>query len=160
MSPRIRNEPLSLDELLSDTQGTEAGALVVFAGTIRGGEEGMDVAALDYDVHLAMAERVLEEIEREIGAREGILACRIVHRVGSVPAGEPSVYVVVRGRHRPEAFEAARDGIDRVKSEAPIWKSIVHTDGTRLPGREAVPLSPRDAEATSAASTATERNSG
>jgi molybdopterin synthase catalytic subunit len=100
------------------------------------------VVALEYDVHGPMAERVLREIEEEIASREGILACRIVHRVGSVPAGEPSVYVVVRGRHRPEAFQAARDGIDRVKREAPIWKTILHADGSRTPGREAVPLRP------------------
>jgi molybdopterin synthase catalytic subunit len=145
MSPglgRIREGALSLDELLEDTRGAGSGALVVFGGTTRGSEEGEDVAALEYDVHLAMAERVLGKIEEEISGREGILACRIVHRIGSVPTGEPSVYVVVRGRHRPEAFEAAREGLDRVKREAPRWKTIVHADGSRIPGRESVPLGP------------------
>jgi molybdopterin synthase catalytic subunit len=72
-----------------------------------------------------MAERTLRRIEGEICALEGVLSCRIVHRVGEVRAGEISVYVVVRARHRPEAFAAAREGIDRVKAEAEIWKEDV-----------------------------------
>lgn len=136
----IRDDELSLDELLRETSEVDAGALVVFAGTVRASEGSDVVAALDYDVHREMAERVVQGIEAEILARPGVLACRIVHRVGTVPAGEPSVYVVVRGRHRPEAFQAARDGIDRVKREAPIWKEEVHPDGERIAGRDSVPL--------------------
>ncbi|MEX1258483.1 MAG: molybdenum cofactor biosynthesis protein MoaE [Gemmatimonadota bacterium] len=160
MGNRIRAEPLSLDELLRDTGGTESGALVVFAGTVRGAEEGREVVALEYDVHPAMAERVLAAIEEEIAGRDGIAACRIVHRVGAVPAGEPSVYVVVRGRHRPEAFEAAREGIDRVKREAPIWKTILHPDGSRTAGRESVPLGLGILPRTPAPSAASARNRG
>ena len=133
MSERVRDEPLSLDELLEETAGVDAGALAIFGGTIRAADDGRRISALDYDVHREMAEKAIRRIEGEIEAREGVLACRIVHRVGTVPAGEPSVYVVVRARHRPEAFAAARDGIDRVKAEAPIWKEEVHPDGGRRP---------------------------
>jgi molybdopterin synthase catalytic subunit len=111
----------------------DAGALAVFGGTVRAVDRDARIAALDYDVHLAMADRAIRRIERTCSSRrDGVLACRIVHRVGRVQAGEPSVYVVVRARHRPEAFEAARDGIDRVKAEAPIWKEDVHPDGTQV----------------------------
>ena len=106
---------------------------MVFSGNVRAVDHGMEVAALDYDVHRPMAEEAIRRIEDEIVERAGILACRIVHRVGYVPAGESSVYVVVRGRHRPEAFEAAREGIERVKKEVPIWKEDVQSDGSRLP---------------------------
>jgi molybdopterin synthase catalytic subunit len=141
---RVQSEPLSLDALLRETEGVDAGALAVFGGTVRAEDRGESIAALDYDVHLEMAERAIRRIEDEIRSRDGVLACRIVHRVGSVPAGEPSVYVVVRARHRPEAFEAARDGIDRVKAEAPIWKEDVHPDGTRSAraSSEGTPLTP------------------
>jgi molybdopterin synthase catalytic subunit len=80
-----------------------------------------------------MAETAIRRIEEDIVLREGVLACRIVHRVGPVAAGESSVYVVVRGRHRPEAFEAAREGIESEKGAVPIWKEDVHLDGTRAP---------------------------
>ncbi len=133
MTDRIQDGALSIDDLLRETSEVDAGALVIFGGTIRAIDEGRDVAALDYDVHRAMAEKATRRIEEEITEREGVLACRIVHRVGYVPAGEDSVYVVVRARHRPEAFEAAKDGIDRVKREVPIWKEEIHPDGSRRP---------------------------
>jgi len=141
MSHRITEGPLSLDALLAETAGVDAGALVVFAGTIRASDNGVEIEALDYDVHRAMAEDVIRKIEGDLQAREGVLACRIAHRIGPVPAGESSVYVVVRARHRLEAFEAARAGIDRVKNEAPIWKEEVRSDGSRAPSGASVPLS-------------------
>jgi len=142
MAMRISDGPLSLDILLRETDGVDAGALVVFAGTVRSSDAGKDVVALDYDVHREMAEAAVRRIEGDLISREGILACRIAHRVGPVGAGEPSVYVVVRARHRPEGFSVAREAIDRVKSEVPIWKVDVFADGTRSPSTSAVPLVP------------------
>ena len=133
MAERITGGLLSPEELIRETAGTDDGALVVFSGNVRRRDRGDDIAALDYDVHREMAEAAIRRIEEEITRRDGVLACRIVHRVGLVPAGESSVLVVVRGRHRAEAFDAARDGIDRVKREAPIWKEDVFRDGRRTP---------------------------
>lgn len=130
-APRIQDGPLSLDALLLETTGVDAGALVVFAGTVRAKDGGEEITALEYDVQREMAEKSIREIEAHLEGRAGVLACRIAHRVGAVPAGEPSVYVVVRARHRGEAFDAARAGIDRVKAEAPIWKEDVRPDGSR-----------------------------
>ena len=142
---RVQDEPLDLAAILRASEGVDDGALVVFAGTVRAVDGELRLAGLDYDVHREMAEETIRRIERDIEGREGILVCRIVHRVGYVPAGEASVYVVVRGRHRPEAFDAARAGIDRVKSEAPIWKEDVLEGGERRPrpADSGIPLTPR-----------------
>jgi len=123
--PRIQEAPLSLDSLLEETDGVDAGALVVFGGSVRALDRGVGIAALDYDVHMEMAEASIRRIEADLLTREGVLSCRIVHRVGEVRAGEMSVVVAVRARHRPEAFAAARDGIERVKAEVAIWKEDV-----------------------------------
>jgi molybdopterin synthase catalytic subunit len=40
------------------------------------------------------------------------------------------VLVVVSSPHRPEAFEAARYGIDALKATVPIWKRETWSDGT------------------------------
>ncbi len=133
MGNRIQEESLSLEALIRETGDVDDGALVIFSGNVRAVDRGVEVAALDYDVHHSMAEHAIRCIEDEIVQRDGVLSCRIVHRVGTVPAGESSVYVVVRGRHRPEAFEAAREGIERVKKEVPIWKEDVRADGSRHP---------------------------
>jgi molybdopterin synthase catalytic subunit len=42
-----------------------------------------------------------------------------------VPRGEPGVVVAVAAGHRGEAFDGAREAIDRIKAEAPIWKQEV-----------------------------------
>lgn len=144
MDDRLTKEPLNLHALLEETAGVDAGALVVFGGIVRRHDGGTEVEALDYDAHQEIAQLRIRQIEEEIASREGVLACRIVHRWGMVPAGEASVYAVVRGRHRPEAFQAARDAIDEVKARVPLWKEDVHPDGSRAhhPPEEGTPLSP------------------
>ena len=61
----------------------------------------------------------------------GALAIAAEHRIGTVPLGEPSVIVAASSAHRPEAFEAARAAIDRIKAEAPIWKAEVEGGESR-----------------------------
>jgi molybdopterin synthase catalytic subunit len=42
-----------------------------------------------------------------------------------VALSEPSVIVAVSAPHRGESFAGAREIIDRVKAEAPIWKKEI-----------------------------------
>ena len=46
-----------------------------------------------------------------------------------MPLGEPSVIVAVSAAHRGEAFAGAREAIDRIKAEAPIWKKEISDGG-------------------------------
>ena len=64
-------------------------------------------------------------IAAEAIARHALCAAAVEHRVGPVPLSEPSVVVAVSAPHRGEAFAGAREIIDRVKAEAPIWKKEV-----------------------------------
>ena len=54
--------------------------------------------------------------------RHGLCAAAAEHRVGVVPLSEPSVAVAVSAPHRAEAFAGAREIIDEIKAQAPIWK--------------------------------------
>ena len=56
------------------------------------------------------------------------------HRIGEVPLSEPSVIVAVSAAHRGEAFAGAREIIDRVKAEAPIWKKEIEGGEQRWVG--------------------------
>jgi MoaE-MoaD fusion protein len=96
-----------------------AGAIVSFQGTTR------DVDRLDYESYLEMAERRIAAILERCVERYCLEAAAAEHRVGSVPLGEPGVVVAVSAAHREEAFAAAREAIDRIKAEAPIWKREV-----------------------------------
>ena len=61
----------------------------------------------------------------------GLCAAAVEHRVGDVPLSEPSVIVAVSAPHRGEAFAGAREIIDRVKAEAPIWKKEIEGEEGR-----------------------------
>jgi molybdopterin synthase catalytic subunit len=98
-----------------------------------------EVARLDYEAYGEMAAGRIARIVEEAVAAHGLCAAAAEHRVGAVPLGEPSVLVAASAPHRPEAFAGAREIIDRVKAEAPIWKREVDgeegrwVEGTRPP---------------------------
>jgi len=121
---RISAEPLSADELSRLVADPAAGAIVCFQGVTR------EVARLDYEAYREMAEERIAAILAECAERHGLLAAAAVHRVGAVPLGEPGVVVAVSAGHRGEAFAGAREAIDRIKAEAPIWKKEVDGEGT------------------------------
>ena len=100
------------------------GAVVVFSGTVRNHSEGRTgVHTLSYE---AFEEEVIpkcREIASEMKNQWSDLGrIALIHRVGDLKLGESSVLVVVSAPHRPEAFEAARFGIDALKATVPIWK--------------------------------------
>jgi MoaE-MoaD fusion protein len=113
---RISERALSLEGLSATVSRPGAGAIVSFQGTTR------DVSRLDYEAYREMAQERIEQILRECVDRHGLAAAAAEHRVGPVPLGESSVIVSVSAAHRDEAFAGAREAIDRIKAEAPIWK--------------------------------------
>jgi molybdopterin converting factor subunit 1 len=132
---RITEAPLSLDALAQAVGRPGAGATVAFQGTTR------TVQRLDYAAYREMAQTQIEAILRECVQRHGLQAAAAEHRIGSVPLGEASVVVAVSSAHRPQAFAAAREAIDRIKAEAPIWKREIDggesgrwAQGTPAPG--------------------------
>jgi molybdopterin synthase catalytic subunit len=116
---RVTERRLSLESLSSLVSRPEAGAIVSFQGTTR------DVSRLDYEAYREMAEQRIAEILHECVERHGLASAAAEHRIGPVPLGESSVIVSVSAAHREEAFSGARDAIDRIKAEAPIWKREV-----------------------------------
>ena len=116
---RVSGEPLDAAAISRMVGRPGAGAVVTFQGTTR------DVERLDYEAYAEMAQERIEAILRECVERHALEAAAAEHRVGSVPLGEPSVVVAVSAAHREEAFGGAREAIDRIKAEAPIWKKEV-----------------------------------
>jgi molybdopterin synthase catalytic subunit/molybdopterin converting factor small subunit len=108
--------PLSLDALVARVRDPRAGAVVTFQGVTR------EVDHLDYEAYVEMADERIRAIVAEAIERHGLCAAAAEHRVGVVPLSEPSVAVAASAPHRGEAFAGAREIIDRIKAEAPIWK--------------------------------------
>ena len=81
------------------------------------------VTSLDYEAYTEAAERLMTEVAEEL--RETwppVGRVALLHRTGSLSLTDVSVVVSVSAPHRSEAFDAARFGVDTIKTRAPIWK--------------------------------------
>ena len=110
----LREAPLSVDEVLDAVRDPASGAVVVFIGVVRDHDHGVGVDALDYSAHPSA-------LDRRLAA---------VHRIGALTVGDLAVVVAASAPHRGEAFAAARDLIDTLKAEVPIWKHQGFADGS------------------------------
>jgi molybdopterin synthase catalytic subunit len=122
---RISDEPLSLEAVSLLVARPGAGAIVTFQGTTR------DVRRLDYEGYREMAESHIRTILSQCLARHGLQAIAAEHRLGCVRLGETSVIVAASAAHREAAFAGAREAIDRIKAQAPIWKRELQGDQSR-----------------------------
>lgn len=122
---RVTAEALALDPLIEAVRDPRAGAVVTFLGVTR------EVDRLEYEAYVEMAEERIAAIAAEAVERHGLCAAAVEHRVGAVPLSEASVAVAASAPHRGEAFAAAREIIDRVKAEAPIWKKEIEGEDER-----------------------------
>jgi molybdopterin synthase catalytic subunit len=107
----------------------EDGAIVNFEGVARNNTKGRATRYLEYECYEAMAVKMMAEIGREIAASFAIGRIAMVHRLGRLEIGEASVVVIVTAPHRKPAFEAALEGINRLKRLVPVWKKEFFVDG-------------------------------
>jgi molybdopterin synthase catalytic subunit len=105
------------------------GAVVTFEGTVRNNTKGRRTRCLDYECYEGMAIKMIARIGGEIAAMPGIERVAMVHRLGRLLIGETSVAVIVTAPHRRAAFDAALEGINRLKKTVPIWKKEYFVDG-------------------------------
>ncbi len=123
----LTRERLPVHAALDWAVRPDCGAVVLFSGTVRDHAEGRPgVTSLHYEAYEEEVELRLEAIAAEARRRWPTLGrLAILHRVGTLPVGGVSVAIVASAPHRGEAFAGAREIIDRVKAEAPIWKKEV-----------------------------------
>jgi len=135
---RIVREPIDVDPLAKKVAGVGNGAVVTFIGQTRRESRGREVAYLEYDAYVPMAEKMMLRIAQDAAERWGVEVA-VEHRIGRVDLGEASVVICVGSAHRAEAFEACRYCIDTLKETVPIWKKEVCPDGAFwIEGEEAV----------------------
>lgn len=120
---------LDIARYVDHVRDLAAGAIATFEGTTRDSFEGRRVVELRYEAYGAMARRRLAAILREARAAHSLRRLAVAHRLGTVPAGEASVFVAASAVHRADAMEACRYVIDEVKASVPIWKKEVYDDG-------------------------------
>ena len=109
-------------------QGSD-GAIVTFQGVVRNNTRGRATLRLDYECYEGMAIRKMAEIGRAIAGEFAISRIALVHRLGTMEIGEASVVVIATAPHRRPAFDAALEGINRLKRLVPVWKKEYFADG-------------------------------
>ncbi len=135
-SARLVHEPIDVACFCAATP--EDGALCLFLGVVRNQNAGRPVLRLEYEAYEEMALPLMEEIAAEAGRLHPVTRIQIVHRLGRLELGEPSVAIAVSSPHRSEAFAACRFAIDALKARVPIWKKEHYADGSAWlegPGR-------------------------
>lgn len=145
----ITDKTLDIAEAQAFVTDPAFGAIASFTGIVRNNNEGRKAEAVTYDVHEALALKVLNDLCAEgIKKADGQARIYIAHARGKLKVGEASVVIAVGTPHRKAALDVCEFMIDRLKEQAPIWKNehYVEGDNTWLAGK---PLVVADDEAVS-----------
>lgn len=122
----ITAEPIDEAALLSHrTLLPNMGAVIYFIGAVRDSENGTAIKAIEYEAFENMARHQFELLFAQVEKQWPVQSIRLVHRIGRVDAGVPSLWVEVIAPHRGEAFAACQWLIDEMKKVVPIWKKPI-----------------------------------
>ena len=122
---RVQTEDFDLNAQVAalSNPDQQSGAVVAFVGLVRDFTEGNDPAAtMTLEHYPGMTENQLADIEKDARARWDLNDVTIIHRVGTLSAGEQIVLVLASSRHRQNAFDAANFIMDILKTKATFWK--------------------------------------
>jgi molybdopterin synthase catalytic subunit len=125
----LTREPIDATALEKQLLQGLDGAVVTFQGVVRNNTRGRETLRLEYECYEAMAIRKMAEIGRAIAGEFAIGRIAMVHRLGTMEIGEASVVVIATAPHRRPAFDAALEGINRLKRLVPVWKKEFFADG-------------------------------
>jgi molybdopterin synthase catalytic subunit len=125
----LRDEPLSVDEVLDAVRHPACGGIALFVGVVRDHDHGHTVTALDYESHPSAVETMRRTCADVLG-RSQAYRVAAVHRTGALRVGDLAVVVAAAAPHRGQAFDACRDLIDTLKAQTPIWKHQSLGDGS------------------------------
>ncbi|MGB0153973.1 MAG: molybdenum cofactor biosynthesis protein MoaE [Verrucomicrobiales bacterium] len=101
------------------------GADLRFHGVVRDLEDDRKITGIEYCHYDKMALNELQKIGEAMGREYPEHLAHIHHRLGFVPAGEPSIIIRIQTAHSAESFEISREYLKRIKQTVPIWKKPV-----------------------------------
>ena len=128
----LLDTPLQTEAAVRFVTSPTAGGIDVFLGTTRAetSKDGRTLLALDYEAYPEMAVEQLRRLAERARSQWPIEKLAILHRIGRVGIGEPSVVIAVATPHRAESFAACKFIIDQLKVDVPIWKKEIWEDGS------------------------------
>ncbi len=125
----LTTNPINFTEVTESVRSHNAGAVVLFLGTVREFTGDAQTSSLEYEAYPAMAISAMKELDTEARQKWTLIDVSIIHRTGHLEPGEVAVAVAVSSAHRAEAFEAGQWLLDTLKQRVPIWKKELYSDG-------------------------------
>ena len=128
---RLQAEDFSIDAEIAALKASSKriGGIATFVGCARDFSEGRDVSRIDFDAYPSMAVAELQRLRSMAIEKFGLLDARIIHRIGSVSAGDNIVLIATAAEHRAPALDACHWLIDELKQCVPIWKKETTPEG-------------------------------
>jgi molybdopterin synthase catalytic subunit len=121
----ITDKPIDRAEAELGKFGGDVGGVVTFWGVVRDQENGQPIHALEYTAYREMVDHQFRKLLAETHQKWPLKRIRVIHRLGVIAVGEPSLLVRVEAAHRGEAFAAAQFITDELKQRVPIWKQAI-----------------------------------
>ncbi|KAL8831315.1 MAG: hypothetical protein Q9191_000934 [Dirinaria sp. TL-2023a] len=118
----LTHSPLDITDVVASVKSSQAGAVVLFAGTTRDNFAGKPVEQLEYTAYPPLALRTMLGIARAVKAKHELTAIRMSHRLGIVPIGEESILIAVSAPHRHAAWKAGEEALEECKDKVEVWK--------------------------------------
>ena len=110
---------------------TGIGAHSIFLGQVRADEaEGKTVSAIDYTAYEEMALEQMHVIREDIFQKYPLTCMHIHHSLGTVKAGEISLFVFTSSKHRKAAIDACEEVVERIKKDLPVWGKELFEDAS------------------------------
>ena len=128
---RLQLEDFSQDEEIRALRAASPriGGIATFLGCARDFSEGREVSEITFDAYRPMALAEMKKLRAEAVERFGLIDARLVHRLGTVRAGDSIVFIAAGAEHRAPALDACRWLIDELKLRVPIWKKEITPQG-------------------------------
>lgn len=130
---RLETGPLNIERETAALveAGAGQGAVVSFVGLARSSTDGHYVNQLVLEDHPSLTRQSLDEIAAAAVKKFAVAAVHVTHRSGTIAAGEPIVFAGAAATHRRDAFDAVAYLMDRLKTDAVLWKREEGPDGSR-----------------------------
>jgi molybdopterin synthase catalytic subunit len=110
---------------------TDIGGHSIFLGQVRADEiNGQKVKAIDYTAYEQMALEKMHEIRETVFSKYPITCMHVHHSLGTVAAGEISLFVFTSSAHRKAAIDACTETVERIKAELPVWGKEIFEDAS------------------------------
>ncbi len=127
-----KGDHIDLNKLVSEAAGTSKslGAVAIFVGVVREENFSREVRTLIYEDAGKLSEDKLREIAQSIAQKHDLSYVAAFHYTGELKPGDTTMVIVLGGRGRKETFPALSEIVDLIKTNLPIWKKEVYSDGS------------------------------